>query len=122
MIPLITQTADVEPIIVAYIKALTSAGFTGDIETNYTSRLTMATDNSIYQMLPAAILFPRSTSDVCILARVAEEPDFKLITFSPRGGGTGTNGQSLTGGIVVDMYRFMNRILYFNQKEGWVKF
>ncbi len=121
MIPLITQTADVEPIIVAYIKALTSAGFTGDIETNYTSRLTMATDNSIYQMLPAAILFPRSTSDVCILARVAEEPDFKLITFSPRGGGTGTNGQSLTGGIVVDMSRFMNRILDFNQKEGWVK-
>ena len=30
---------------------------------------------------------------------------------APRGGGTGTNGQSLTDGLVVDLSRHMNRIL-----------
>ncbi len=39
----------------------------------------------------------------------------------PRGGGTGTNGQSLTEGIVVDMSRYMNRILEINPEQGWVK-
>lgn len=121
IIPLINQTAGIKPLIIDYLNALKSAGFTGDIETSYAGRLTMATDNSIYQMLPSAVIFPRSTSDVCMLARIAERTEFLSITFTPRGGGTGTNGQSLNDGIVVDMSRFMNRILDFNKEEGWVK-
>jgi FAD/FMN-containing dehydrogenase len=31
------------------------------------------------------------------------------VAITPRGGGTGTNGQSLTDGIVVDLSRHMNR-------------
>ena len=49
------------------------------------------------------------------------EERFKTLTFSPRGGGTGTNGQSLNTGIVVDMSRHMNRILEINVEQGWVK-
>ncbi|MGX8942822.1 D-2-hydroxyglutarate dehydrogenase YdiJ [Symbiopectobacterium sp. Eva_TO] len=43
------------------------------------------------------------------------------MTFTPRGGGTGTNGQALNQGIVVDMSRYMNRILEINPEEGWVR-
>ena len=43
------------------------------------------------------------------------------VKFSARGGGTGTNGQSLTDGIVVDMSRYMNQILEINVEEQWVK-
>ena len=31
--------------------------FEGDIATNYSDRLSLATDNSVYQQLPQAILF-----------------------------------------------------------------
>ena len=41
--------------------------------------------------------------------------------FAPRGGGTGTNGQSLTDGLVVDVSRHMNRILEINTEERWVR-
>ena len=33
------------------------------------------------------------------------EPRFRQIKLTPRGGGTGTNGQSLADGIVVDLSR-----------------
>lgn len=57
---------------------------------------------------------------MALIARLAGEERFKTLTFSPRGG-TGTNGQSLNTGIVVDMSRHMNRILEINVEQGWVK-
>ncbi len=103
------------------MQALEQQGFTGDTATNYADRLTMATDNSIYQLLPDAVIFPRSTADVALMARLAAEPRFKSLIFTPRGGGTGTNGQSLNQGIVVDMSRYMNRIIEINPEQGWVR-
>jgi FAD/FMN-containing dehydrogenase len=57
------------------LQALEQQGFTGDTATSYADRLTMATDNSIYQLLPDAI-FPRSTADVALLARLAAQERF----------------------------------------------
>lgn len=81
----------------------------------------MATDNSIYQLLPDAVVFPRSTADVALVGRLAGLESFKSLVFTPRGGGTGTNGQALNRGIVVDMSRHMNRILEINPEQGWVR-
>ncbi|SLM63619.1 predicted FAD-linked oxidoreductase [Dickeya aquatica] len=105
----------------SFLEALKQQGFTGDTATNYADRLTMATDNSIYQLLPDAVVFPRSTADVALLARLAGEAPFRELVFTPRGGGTGTNGQALNQGIVVDMSRYMNRILEINPEQGWVR-
>ncbi|ESW94765.1 hypothetical protein X769_31715 [Mesorhizobium sp. LSJC268A00] len=71
----------------------------------------MATDNSIYQMTPQAIAFPRNRDDLVRIAKLLAENRFSAIRVAPRGGGTGTNGQSLRDGLVVDMSRHMNRIL-----------
>src|SRR3954454_25383115 len=96
-------------------------GFAGDLAPGYGDRVVSATDNSIYQLLPQAIAFPRTTEDLVRIARVATEDRFKGLVFSPRGGGTGTNGQSLTEGLVVDVSRHMNRILEINTEERWVR-
>ena len=40
------------------LEALKQNGFNGDTATSYADRLTMATDNSIYQLLPDAVVFP----------------------------------------------------------------
>ena len=50
-------------------------------------------------------------TDLVRIATVAAEPRFQALKLAPRGGGTGTNGQSLTDGLVVDLSRNMNRIL-----------
>lgn len=77
----------------------------------------MATDNSIYQLTPQAVIYPRSTKDVQLLANLANDKQFQALTFTPRGGGTGTNGQTLTEGIVVDMSRYIQKILSKNGLE-----
>src|SRR5688572_26982418 len=43
--------------------------------------------------------------------QTAASADFRPLTLTARGGGTGTNGQSLTSGLVVDVGRHMTRIL-----------
>ncbi|CAO96868.1 D-2-hydroxyglutarate dehydrogenase YdiJ [Erwinia tasmaniensis] len=121
MIPLISQAPGLEPLVLNFLDALKQQGFSGDTATHYADRLLMSTDNSIYQLLPDAIIFPRSTEDVAILSRLAADSRFDSLAFTPRGGGTGTNGQSLNQGIVVDMSRYMTRILEINVAEGWVK-
>lgn len=115
----IAQT--VAPLVSQYLEALAKAGFKGEIETSYGTRLSLATDNSVYQALPQAALFPKDSQDVQILTRLAHQAEFQAIRFSPRGGGTGTNGQSLTHDIVVDVSRHMNKVLEINTKEGWVR-
>ncbi|EKN4686716.1 FAD-binding and (Fe-S)-binding domain-containing protein [Yersinia ruckeri] len=121
MIPQITQTAGINQPVLDFLDALKHNGFTGDTTAGYADRLTMATDNSIYQLLPDAVVFPRSTADVILIGRLADEERFQSLILAPRGGGTGTNGQSLNTGIVVDMSRYMQRILDINLEQGWVR-
>ncbi len=44
----------------------------------------MATDNSIYQLLPDAVVFPRSTADVALIARLASQERFSSLGLHPR--------------------------------------
>lgn len=121
MIPRIRETSAVQSVYLAFIEALHAGGFSGDLNADYANRTVLATDNSIYQVLPQGVVYPRSTDDLVILAKLSEREEFQQVVLSPRGGGTGTNGQSLTDGLVVDVSRHMNQILEINPSEGWVR-
>lgn len=97
-----------------FLGLLASAGFAGDISLDEATRLVTATDNSIYQVTPAAVLFPRTGQDINLVVRLASDSAFAPIPVAARGGGTGTNGQSLTDGVVIDVSRYLNRILAFD--------
>lgn len=94
-----------------FIGALRDAGFEGEIAPDYANRTVLATDNSIYQRLPQAVLYPRHADDLVRIARLAGSEAHRQVVLTPRGGGTGTNGQSLTDGLVVDVSKHMNRII-----------
>ncbi|RQW63403.1 D-2-hydroxyglutarate dehydrogenase YdiJ [Vibrio viridaestus] len=121
MLPRLHHQTDVDPIVISFLQELDNSGFTGDIETQYSSRLAVSTDNSVYQQLPQALILPKTTQDVALIGKLSSKSQYKAVTFSPRGGGTGTNGQSLTKGVVVDLSRHMNKILEINDEEGWVR-
>jgi FAD/FMN-containing dehydrogenase/Fe-S oxidoreductase len=103
----------------AFLSALKTTSFSGDVEISYGSRLAVATDNSIYQQLPQAVILPKSVDDLSLIGKTAAQ--FPSVRFSARGGGTGTNGQSLTPGLIVDLSRYMNQVLEVNAEEKWVK-
>ena len=97
------------------------SGFRGDVELGYANRTVLATDNSIYQILPEGVLYPRSTEDLSKIFIQASREQYHRIVLSPRGGGTGTNGQSLTQGFMIDTSRYMHRVLEINTKERWAR-
>lgn len=121
MLPRLDSQSDVDPIVLTFLEQLKANGFSGDIESQYSSRLAVSTDNSVYQQLPQAVVHPKTTQDVALIGKLATQSQYERVTFSPRGGGTGTNGQSLTKGIVVDLSRHMNKVLEINEAEGWVR-
>jgi len=121
MIPKLSPEQVLAPAVAQYCASLQQAGFQGDIETSYASRLAVATDNSVYQALPQAVLLPRHQQDVELLTRLASEPRFSALKFAPRGGGTGTNGQALTEHLVVDLSRHMRTILQFDPVKRQVR-
>ena len=92
------------------------------IRTDRATRIVYATDNSIYQLEPAAVALPRSADDIVRLVAdnaVAPEPQ----PIVARGGGTGTNGQSLTTGLMIDCKRHLNQIisLDLDEQTAWVE-
>lgn len=100
-----------------FAKELKSNGFKGDFHLDKPTRLLNATDNSIYEVMPLAIAQPLNSSDVETLLTLSNMVEFKSLSFCARGGGTGTNGQSLTDGIVIDFSRHMTKVLEFNVEE-----
>lgn len=121
MLPRIDHQTHLPPLYNNFVHSLQAKNFTGDINASYSARLAVATDNSVYQQLPQLVINPRCQQDIIILAKTASEDDFSEIKFSARGGGTGTNGQSLTPGIIVDLSKYMNKVLEINVEEKWVK-
>lgn len=121
MIPLLREVNPIQAHYLAFFEALKVTEYRGDICPDYANRTVLSTDNSIYQVLPQGILYPSNENDLVIICQLVDKPEFRDIVLSPRGGGTGTNGQSLTDGIVVDLSKHMNKILEINEKEGWVR-
>ncbi|MCO4786345.1 MAG: FAD-binding oxidoreductase [Marinomonas atlantica] len=121
MIPKLSEVSPVQAKYLAFIERLKTSGFQGDTNPDYANRVVLSTDNSIYQVLPQGVIYPSSVADIQLLTRLSNETEFHGIVLSPRGGGTGTNGQSLTDGLVVDLSKHMNKILEVNVKEGWAR-
>ena len=67
-----------------------------------------ATDASIYQIMPKAIVLPKSVSDIKTSITFARENGLKVL---PRGAGTSQNGQTVNDGIVLDNSKYLKRLL-----------
>ena len=121
MLPRLSNVPQLNNVVSDYLSELQKQHFEGDIASNYADRLSLSTDNSVYQQLPQAILFPKSVADVVRITKLANQEKYLHLTFTPRGGGTGTNGQSINNNIIVDLSRHMTGILELNIEERWVR-
>lgn len=76
-----------------------------------------ATDASPYEIVPLAVVLPRTTQDVVRVVQYAEAHKVPVI---PRGGGSGLAGQAIGQGIVLDFSRYMNRIIEIDAHANFV--
>ncbi|MFC3694458.1 FAD-binding and (Fe-S)-binding domain-containing protein [Chenggangzhangella methanolivorans] len=70
-----------------------------------------STDASIYQIMPAGVVFPKSEADVQAALTIAAEHGVPVIA---RGAGTSQNGQPIGAGLVLDFSRHFNGLMAFD--------
>lgn len=90
----------------------------GEVRSDDVHRVLYATDASIYELVPAAVLMPKNAQDLSHIVRICAQFG---VPISARTAGTSLAGQAVGAGFVVDTGRFMNRILDFDAERGTVK-
>ena len=88
----------------------------GEVRFDAFTRGRYATDASIYQIVPAGVVFPKSVKPTSRrLWRSRAEHGVPVI---PRGGGTSQNGQPIGDGLVVDCSRHLNAVVDYDAAAG----
>ena len=77
-----------------------------------------ATDASPYQIVPAAVAFPKTSREA---AKVIQAALVAGVPVTPRGAGTGLSGGALGDGLIVDFARHNRQILEFDQERRIVR-
>jgi len=82
------------------------------------TRQLYATDASPYQIVPAAVAFPKTSVEA---AHAIQSALSAGVSVTPRGGGTGLSGGAIGDGLIVDFARH-NRVIWdFNKDTATVR-
>ena len=103
-----------------FIGFLKSSSFQGDIQDSIGQRLLAASDNSIYHRIPDLVIFPMNRKDWDILSQSILNKISPKTSWTVRGGFTGTNGQSLNAGIIIDCSKYLKNVT-ISDSEIWVE-
>ncbi len=89
----------------------------GNLFIDNVQRVLYSTDASQYKEMPLAVTKPKNKEDIKKIIAFASENNTNII---PRGAGTSLAGQVVGNGIVVDLSKYMNKILEFNPEEKYI--
>jgi len=89
-----------------------------DVVFDNRTRQLYATDASPYQIVPAAVAFPKNTAQAARLVQAALAAG---ISVTPRGAGTGLSGGALGDGLIIDFARHNRMIWDFNKEARTVR-
>lgn len=87
----------------------------GEVLSSSFDRGRYATDASIYQIMPKAVVVPKTWADVEATLDFARAEGIPLL---PRGGGTSQAGQTVNDAIVMDFSRHLRRVLDVDPETG----
>ncbi len=103
--------------IAAFVAAL-QPHLEGQIFTDLYTRVLYSTDASIYQVMPLAVVIPRSIADVQATVEYAIQYQLPLL---PRTSGSSLAGQAINEAIVIDFSKHLDAIVEVNPEERWVR-
>ncbi|HEY2853780.1 MAG TPA: FAD-binding and (Fe-S)-binding domain-containing protein [Gemmatimonadaceae bacterium] len=80
----------------------------GDVRFSDGDRALYSTDASNYRQIPIGVVLPRDADDVVAAVAVCREFNAPIVS---RGGGTDLAGSSCNAAVVLDMSKYLNRVL-----------
>ena len=102
----------------AQVAAELRAALQGEVRFDYAARTLYATDASPYEIKPYGVVLPKSVDDIRHTLEVARRHGLPVL---PRGGGTSLAGQTVGAAIVVDVSKYLDKILDFDEAARTVK-
>ncbi len=90
----------------------------GEVFTDSTSIVLYSTDASAYSEKPLGVVYPRDADDIGEIINFCNNNKIPII---PRAAGTSLAGQVVGNGLVVDISKYLTRIIEVNEKERWVR-
>ncbi|GAB4474805.1 MAG: FAD-binding and (Fe-S)-binding domain-containing protein [Anaerolineae bacterium] len=81
------------------------------------TRLLYSTDASNYQMMPVGVAFPRSADEVSGAMEIAARHGVPVL---PRGGGSSLAGQAVNHALILDLSRYMDRLIAIDSEARTV--
>ena len=88
----------------------------GEVRFDRASRMMYSTDASIYEIEPIGVVIPRTHEDVFATMETARKFGVPVL---PRGAGTSLAGQTVGDAVVIDMSKYLNRVVEVNTEERW---
>jgi FAD/FMN-containing dehydrogenase/Fe-S oxidoreductase len=92
---------------------LRAAGL-AEVETATRRRAEYSSDASNYRVVPEVVAFPRSADEIIAALAVCRELNAPIVT---RGGGTSIAGNALSGGLVLDLSKHLNRVVAVDPEQ-----
>ncbi len=83
----------------------------GEVRFDKISRALYSTDASVYQIIPAGVVIPKTRDDVIKVVELCRK---HRVSITARGGGTSQAGQAIGAGIQLDFSKYMNRLIELN--------
>ena len=108
----------VDPSTVVTLERELKARLQGEVRFDETARTLYATDASPYEIRPIGVVVPRTADDVRATVELAARHGVPLL---PRGGGTSLAGQTVGRALVVDVSKYLDRVLEVNLEERWAR-
>src|SRR5438477_1760834 len=86
----------------------------GEVRFDHSARALYATDGSNYRQVPIGVVLPRDADDVIAAVNLARRFDAPILA---RGGGTSLAGQCCNAAIVLDMSKYMHRLVELDPQQ-----
>ncbi len=90
----------------------------GNLRYDNSTTTIYATDASVYKEQPIAVVWPKSSDDI---RKILEFAKSEKTNITMRAGGTSLAGQVVSSGIIVDISKYMNKIIEINADEKWAR-
>ncbi|MBN2681987.1 MAG: FAD-binding protein [Bacteroidales bacterium] len=90
----------------------------GELHTDEITKLIYSTDASAYREKPIGVVRPKNENDLEKIIVFAGKNKIPLI---PRTAGTSLAGQVVGSGLIVDVSKYLTKIIELNTKEKWVR-
>jgi FAD/FMN-containing dehydrogenase/Fe-S oxidoreductase len=102
-LPVVDPPRDLSALLAALAESVS-----GEVRADRLSRALYSTDASVYQIVPACVVLPRTEDDVVSVLRACARSG---VPITARGGGTSQAGQAIGPGVILDTSKYFHDIL-----------